>query len=197
MERHADASSVVGLEVRGRCVLPWLKKLEATSPQLNLSPSHHPEPRPKRPCRVCPNWPIYVKIGSTISRLIKPRDANSERRKKTYLKRRKKATRFWRNLVFQKVRWRKRFFKEHTLNNLKNLKWLNYLVKKCYPLLIITFDLVSSFYSDMPLVDESEEDRKLATLIKYKSVESYDERQARKRKAIEEASVGRVSQLRP
>ena len=49
----------------------------------------------------------------------------------------------------------------------------------------------------MPLVDESEEDRKLATLIKYKSVESYDERQARKRKAIEEASVGRVSQLRP
>lgn len=42
---------------------------------------------------------------------------------------------------------------------------------------------------DMPLVDESEEDRKLATLIKYKSVESYDERQARKRKAIEEASV--------
>ena len=49
----------------------------------------------------------------------------------------------------------------------------------------------------MPLVDESEEDRKLATLIKYKSVESYDERQARKRKAIEEASVGRVSQSRP
>ena len=65
--------------------------------------------------------------------------------------------------------------------------------QKYYPLLILTFDFVSSFYSDMPLVDESEEDRKLATLIKYKSVESYDERQARKRKAIEEASVGRVS----
>ena len=49
----------------------------------------------------------------------------------------------------------------------------------------------------MPLVDESEEDRKLATLIKYKSVESYDERQARKRKAIEEASVGGLCQSRP
>ena len=41
----------------------------------------------------------------------------------------------------------------------------------------------------MPLVDESEEDRKLAALIKYKSVENYDERQAKKRKAIEDASV--------
>merc|ERR1712136_285185 len=42
---------------------------------------------------------------------------------------------------------------------------------------------------DMELVEETEEDRKLAALIKYKSVENYDERQAKKRKAIEEASV--------
>ena len=47
----------------------------------------------------------------------------------------------------------------------------------------------------MPLVEESEEDRKLATLIKYKSVESYDERQAKKRKAIEDASVSSVTAL--
>ena len=42
---------------------------------------------------------------------------------------------------------------------------------------------------DLLLVEESEEDRKLAALIKYKSVENYDERQAKKRKAIEDASV--------
>ena len=146
MERHADASSVVGLEVRGRCVLPWLKKLEATSPQLNLSPSHHPEPRPKRPCRVCPNWPIYVKIGSTISRLIKPRDANSERRKKTYLKRRKKATRFWRNLVFQKVRYRKCKHDDHTFTNRIRLN----NCQKCFPILfcipILLFHLAPIWY---------------------------------------------------
>lgn len=55
---------------------------------------------------------------------------------------------------------------------------------------MVSYDLLIMI-TDLPLVEETEEDRKLASLIKYKSVENYDERQAKKRKAIEDASVSR------